>query len=261
MGFMPLLLEALATPQDLQRRVTVISLLVRDQERRRQEVAERARERMEALGALSRRRAEAAEAGLELEQRRLELERTRTAVAVELRRLEGERREGAVALVEAREAEERLNRLFGRVAAGGDAFAGEVRLARGGLSWPVPSPQVVRRFGPQRDPRYGTVTVSHGVVLKVGVTTPVQAIAPGRVVYAQFFRGYGNLVIVHHGQQIYSLYSRLGTMLVGTGARVATGERVGLAGLHLEDGGNVYLEIRVGEQAQDPLLWLKPAGK
>lgn len=261
MGLMPLLLEALAAPEDLQRRVTLVALLVRDQERQRQVVAEQSRERMETLGALSRRRAEAAEAMLELEQRRLELERTRAAVAAELRRLEGERRDGAVALVEAREAEERLHRLLGRVAAGDDPVAGDVRLTRGGLPWPVSSARVVHRFGRQRDPRYGTVTVSQGVVLGVDIATPVQAIAPGRVVYAQFFRGYGNLVIVHHGQQIYSLYSRLGTMLVGAGARVATGEVVGLAGLHLEDGGNVYLEIREGEQPRDPLLWLNPAGK
>ena len=165
-----------------------------------------------------------------------------------------------MALAEARSAAERLERLWGRVASDADGYAGDLRLVRGGLPWPVQGSRLVRRFGPQRDPSYGTVTVSHGLVLEVAVTTPVRAVAPGRVVYAQFFRGHGNLVIVHHGQQIYSLYSRLGTMLVDAGGRVGTGDPVGLAGRSEEDGGNVYLEIRVGQSPEDPLVWLNPAG-
>jgi septal ring factor EnvC (AmiA/AmiB activator) len=81
------------------------------------------------------------------------------------------------------------------------------------------------------------------------------------VSFAQFFKGYGNLVIVQHSGEIYSLYAKLASMLVRPGQRVGIGDPVGIVGRDEDGGGSVYLEIRVGQQAQDPLTWLKPAGK
>jgi len=135
------------------------------------------------------------------------------------------------------------------------------RLLRGGMHWPVLETEIVRRFGAQRDPQYGTVTVSHGIVLAARASEQVTAVAPGRVSYAQYFKGYGNLVIVNHGDEIYSLYANLGSMLVRPGQRVGIGDPLGISGRDDDGGASVYLEIRVGQSAQDPLGWLKPAGK
>jgi len=71
-----------------------------------------------------------------------------------------------------------------------------VRLLRGGLRWPVGEMRVLLRFGPQRDPQYGTVTVSHGTVLAATPGEQAVAVASGRVVVRPVFKGYGNLVIV-----------------------------------------------------------------
>jgi len=103
--------------------------------------------------------------------------------------------------------------------------------------------------------------VSNGVILLVSPGDEVRAVAKGKVVFAQFFKGYGNLVIVNHENQVYSLYAQLASMFARTGQRVAMGEAVGMAGSGEGQEGNLYLEIRVGQRPQDPLAWLKPFGK
>lgn len=261
-GLAPLVLRATVGGEDLSRRVTVALALVREQKLRRDELASLAERRAGALADLSRRQEDLAAATRELEARRATLASTRVRVIAEVAHLEGERRAGAVALAGTREAEGRLERLWGAVTQEGREGQGDdVRLLRGGLPWPVQGATIVQRFGPQRDPRYGTTTVSNGVAFAARPGEQVRAIAPGTVAYAQFFKGYGNLVIVQHGDQVYSLYARLASMLTRAGERVAMGDPVGLAGPAGDEDGNVYLEIRTGREAQNPLAWLKPVDK
>ena len=260
-GLLPVILHAVAAEQDLQRRVTVTLAVVKEHKRRRDEIAGLVEARSAALAELSQRREEAVAGRQALQLRRRELETTRARAVAELARLERERRSGALALAEAREAEGRLERLWGSMTAVAEPAPADVRLLRGGLPWPVSWAQVVRPFGAVRDPRYGTKTVSNGVVLSVPPGDEVRAIAKGKVVFAQFFKGYGNLVIVNHDEQVYSLYAQLASMFARAGQRVAMGEAVGVTGRGEGQGGNLYLEIRVGQRPQDPLAWLKPLGK
>lgn len=260
-GMTPLVLRAVAGGEDLSRRVTVALLLAREQRRQRDELAVLADRRAGALAALSQRREDLAGAAAKIESRRTDLEATRERVIADLGRLERERRSGAAELAGALETEGRLERLWGVVVQGEETPASDARLLRGGLPWPVSTYRVVRRFGELRDPRYGTRTVSHGLAFAVAPGDRVRAIAAGKVAYAQFFKGYGNLVIVQHGGQVYSLYAQLSSMLATPGQRVAMGDEVGVAGAAATAEGNFYLEIRVGKEAQDPLAWLKPVRK
>ncbi|MGQ9496348.1 MAG: murein hydrolase activator EnvC family protein [Thermoanaerobaculaceae bacterium] len=196
----------------------------------------------------------------ELAQRRAELLATQQRVLAELKRLEAARREEATALSEIQEAQGRLERLWGRVAEGNPVQTGGIALLRGGLPWPAEDARLVRRFGPQRDPRYGTVIAHPGWDLLVSPGAEVKSVAGGRVVFAQFFRLWGNLVIVAHGEDIYTLYGRLATMFVSGGQRVAMGEPLGLAGAN-DEGSNLYFEVRKGTKALDPAAWLRPLPK
>lgn len=260
-GLWPLAVRAAFEGADATRRITVMLLLVREQERRRAEVARLAEQRAAALAGLSQRRAEL-EAGRErVSQQRVELAATQERVVAELARLEEDRRAGAVALADAIAAEARLERLWGTVTGGGTGGRADVEILRGGLPWPVRDARVVHGFGPRRDPRYGTVTVSNGLELTAPGGQTVTAIAPGTVAYAQFFKGYGNLVIVQHGERLYSLYARLSSMLTGAGRRVAMGDPLGVVGPAGDQDGNFYLEVRLGQEPQDPRLWLQPAGE
>ncbi len=260
-GLAPMLLHAVGSGADVRERVTTVLAIVKHHEAERQVLARLMEARTAALAELSRRRAEADEAARELALRRRTLEETRRRLLAELAALEGERRQGAVALAATREAEARLERLWGVVAGGAEAASVDPRFLRGGLPWPVEGVRIVRPFGARRDPRYGTVTVSHGMDLEAAPGQRVKAVAHGTVIYAQFFKGYGNVVIVDHGQGVYSLYGRLASILTRTGARLTMGEPVGLTGRREPGEGNLYLEIRVGDKPQNPVAWLRPLGK
>ncbi len=260
-GLTPLLAEAVASGKEAPERVTVCLALVREHSRQRNEAAELMAARTAALSTLSQRQEKLETVAAELGRRRTELESTKRRVEAELSRLEGERRFGAVALADATEAEARLERLWGLVTGSSEARQSNIRLLRGGLPWPVANPVVVSAFGAQRDRQYGTLTLSHGIHFGVPSGATVATVAAGKVAYAQFFKGYGNLVIVDHGSDVYSLYAGLASMLVSAGKRVGIGEPVGLAGPRENGAGNFYLEVRVGQQARDPVEWLKPLGK
>ena len=177
-----------------------MALALVDEERlRRDEVARLADARTLSLSLLSQRKAELEALRAQGFQRKAELEGISRRVVAESARLEQTRRAGAVALADAQESEARLERLWGFVTQRDDRASGSVRLLRGGLPWPVPGARVVQRFGSRRDQQYGTVTVSHGLVLVAPAGSQVRAVASGRVAFAQFFKGYGNLVIVQHG--------------------------------------------------------------
>jgi septal ring factor EnvC (AmiA/AmiB activator) len=257
-GLWPLAVRAALEGTDATRRITVMVLLVREQAQQRAEVARLAEQRAAALAELSRRRAELEAAHERLGEQRVELATTSERVAAELVRLEEDRRAGAVALADAIAAEARLERLWGTVTADRVGGRADIEILRGGLPWPVRDGQVVRGFGSRRDPRYGTVTVSNGLYLVAPGGRTVSAIAPGTVAYAQFFKGYGNLVIVQHGERLYSLYARLSSMLTSAGRRVAMGDPLGVVGPAGEQDGNFYLEVRLGQEPQDPRLWLEP---
>ncbi|KDA54066.1 hypothetical protein EG19_01145 [Thermoanaerobaculum aquaticum] len=247
-------------PKGFSEKLTLLLAVVAYQKKELQQLEELAREQNQALAALSQKQEEAREKLQELEDRRQQLVATRRQVLAELSRLEGERRQQATALSELAEAQARLERLWGRVTEGGNSLPAGVRLLRGGLPWPVEEGRVVRAFGRFRDPRYATVVLHPGWDLAVPPGAEVKAVAGGRVVYAQFFKSIGNLVIVAHGEDVYTLYGRLATMFVSGGQRVAMGEPLGLAGPEARES-NLYFEVRNGTVAQDPALWLRPKGK
>lgn len=260
-GLAPLVIHAVGSGEDVAGRVTTVLALVRQQEAQRRELAAAVEARNAALAELSRRQAEVEEGAAKLAVRRRTLEDTRRRVLAELARLEIERRDGALELATTRESEARLERLWGVVATEKDGEVADARFLRGGLPWPVDDVRVVRSFGPRRDPRYGTVTVSHGLGIACASGRSVRAVASGRVSYAQFFKGYGNVVILDHGHGVYSLYGRLASILVRSGARASMGDAVGITGTPGEDEGNLYVEIRIGDKPQNPVAWLRPLGK
>ena len=260
-GLAPLVVHALGSGGDVPLRVTTALVLVENQEVQRRELAAAAERRNSTLAELSKRREDVQEATRRLSERKAELEATRRRVLTELVTLEDQRREGAEALASARHSAARLERLWGVVGNDSVEGFGDVRLLRGGLPWPVSGATVVTPFGERRDPQYGTVTVSHGIELLAPAGQQVGVVAGGKVLYAQFVKGYGNVVIVDHGQSVYSLYARLSSGLADAGSRVAMGEPVGMVGQAAPSEGNLYLEIRVGDKPQNPVSWLRRAGK
>ena len=158
------------------------------------------------------------------------------------------------------ELEDAQRKLYGslvQLAAGNAATVPGLPLRpfQGALPWPADG-VVSARFGRQTD-QLGAAVLRSGIELSLAEGAPIHAVHDGTVAYAAPFTGYGNLVIVDHGQRSYSLYGFLDTVQVHAGERVEPSTTVGLAGRNLAGSPCLYFELRVDGQAVDPLQWLK----
>jgi murein hydrolase activator len=126
---------------------------------------------------------------------------------------------------------------------------------------PLPAPgRVEVGFGKVVNPKFNTVTVQKGVDVRAPAGVPVRAVAPGKVVYSAWMRGYGNLVILDHGGGFHTLVAHLADLGRAVGEEVQAGEVLGAVGDTASlKGAYVYFEIRQRGQAVDPAVWLAPA--
>jgi septal ring factor EnvC (AmiA/AmiB activator) len=241
---------------DLESAISTVAVLTSAQVQLIHEYRELKRRRTSRLAALSRVLEEAEQEAEELLRRRQQLRSVRARVERELRRLERNQRSAATELEDLRQREQALQRLL-EVLATRDRVpdAEDIRRFRGALPWPVEG-KVIQTFGKHALPKYSTYTVCNGLRLEVAEAAPILSIFPGEVAYASLFKGYGNMVVLDHGNSTYSLVAGLDTILVRLNQRVTMGMRLGLAAAPSTEG-NIYLEIRVDNTPQDPRRWLQ----
>jgi septal ring factor EnvC (AmiA/AmiB activator) len=130
-----------------------------------------------------------------------------------------------------------------------------IRAFHGALPWPAAG-IVTGRFGPQVN-RFGAATTRNGVEISIAEGKPVHAVHEGTVAFADAYSGYGNLVIIEHGEGTYSLYGYLATLEVARGDRVAEQAVLGTSGRNPSGNPALYFELRVDAKPVDPLQWLK----
>ena len=133
---------------------------------------------------------------------------------------------------------------------------------RGKLALPVDG-QLGARFGaPRRDedgqPQPGAPTWK-GLFIRASAGTEVHAVAAGRVVFADWLRGFGNLIILDHGNGLLSVYGNNETLLRGIGDAVKAREVIAAVGSTggSQDSG-LYFELRYQGKPFDPLAWVGP---
>lgn len=124
---------------------------------------------------------------------------------------------------------------------------------RGRMSAPIAG-RVAARFGAKR----GDGPTWKGMFIKAAEGADVRAVAGGRVVFANWMRGFGNLIIVDHGNEYLSIYGNNQTLLKHAGDTVKAGDQIASAG---NTGGNeesgLYFELRHLGKAFDPAGWVK----
>lgn len=131
---------------------------------------------------------------------------------------------------------------------------------RGRLLWPVEG-KVVGEYGAQIHPRFGTKTFKSGIDIDGVEGTDIVAVFGGHVLYTGWFRGYGNLIIVDHGGEYYTLYAHAASIRVAEGDDVKQGQAIGTVGdTGSLEGPRLYFEVRHQGKAQDPTFWLRPRG-
>jgi len=134
----------------------------------------------------------------------------------------------------------------------------DARLAqlKGKLALPVQG-EVTARFGSARRTEAGVNAPTwKGVFIRAPQGTEVRAAAAGRVVFADWLRGFGNLLVIDHGDGLLTVYGNNETLLVNAGERVASGEviaSVGNTGGQQDSG--LYFEMRFQGRPVDPLRW------
>ena len=124
------------------------------------------------------------------------------------------------------------------------------------LPWPLGG-QVQTRFGMQRHPQFGTPVFRRGIEIAAREGEEVRAVESGQIAYADWYKGYGKLIILDHGGGFYTLYGFLSRLDLKKGDRTTKGQVIGLAGeTGSLKGSKLYFEIRRNGEAQDPLQWL-----
>jgi murein DD-endopeptidase MepM/ murein hydrolase activator NlpD len=135
-----------------------------------------------------------------------------------------------------------------RDAAAGSTGSGTPSAA--GFIWPV-NGTVVSGFGM----RWGRM--HEGIDITAGTGTPIWAAAAGTVIHAGWLGGYGNLVVVDHGDGLATAYAHASAILVAVGQQVSQGETISLVGSTGNSSGpHLHFEVRVNGSAVDPLLYL-----
>ena len=144
------------------------------------------------------------------------------------------------------------------------AELGEKGGSRGFSRWkgnlPYPAPGVVMRgFGIVEDPEFHTILFRKGIEIEADPGESVIAVEAGEVIYSGWFEGYGNMIIIDHGDGYYTLSARLRNILKKVGDVVEAKEVIGqVAGSGMWGEGGLYFEIRRYGQPLDPEEWLTP---
>jgi murein DD-endopeptidase MepM/ murein hydrolase activator NlpD len=126
----------------------------------------------------------------------------------------------------------------------------------GSLSWPVGGP-VTSPFGWRIHPILGYKKFHTGIDIGVGYGAPIHAADGGVVIYATWMGGYGNVIIVDHGDGLSTLYAHQSGLAVGAGVRVTRGQTIGYVGsTGFSTGPHLHFEVRVNGNPVDPMGYL-----
>ncbi|BCA54284.1 putative Murein hydrolase EnvC [Nitrospira sp. KM1] len=127
---------------------------------------------------------------------------------------------------------------------------------KGGLPWPADG-TVISYFGRQKHPTFNTYVQRKGIEIKAAEGSAIKAVMSGTVVYADWLKGYGLVIIVDHANGFFSLYAHASKILASVGARVDATQPIGETGDTGMTGENtLYFELRQGAEPVDPLQWL-----
>jgi len=129
---------------------------------------------------------------------------------------------------------------------------------KGSLNWPIKG-KIITFFGLQRHPIFKTTILNKGIEISPAQPNSlVKAIYYGRVVFADYFKGYGNLIIIDHGLKYYSLYGHCSEFLINKGNFVKANQPIAIVGdIGSLKGECLYFELRYRTKPLNPLKWLK----
>lgn len=128
---------------------------------------------------------------------------------------------------------------------------------KGRMAVPVRG-EIIETYGKHKHPEFNSFTFSKGLSIAAPAGTEIKAIYDGSVIFADYFKGYGNMVIVDHGGGYFSLYAHAARITKKVGAEVARHETVATVGdVDSSKGAMLYFEIRHQGKPVDPAGWVR----
>jgi len=118
--------------------------------------------------------------------------------------------------------------------------------------------RIISLFGAYKNPTYNITNFRSGIEIKAEKGEPIRSVFAGKVIYADWFKGYGNMIIIDHGNNYYTVYAHLEETFKTKGDGVETGEVIATVGdTGSLVGTKLYFEVRHHGKPIDPLSWLK----
>jgi len=136
-----------------------------------------------------------------------------------------------------------------------EAVTGAFASQRGKLRWPVAAGTIASRYGMQIHPVLKTKRENTGIDIQVKSGTGVQTVADGEVSILTFIPGFGNILILSHGDGYRTVYAHLSEINVVESQKVKAGDMIARSGDSVE-GSILHFEVWKGTVKQDPELWL-----
>jgi len=128
---------------------------------------------------------------------------------------------------------------------------------RGKLKMPVKG-RITSYFGEQTNGNTKAKTFQHGIEIKTDRGEPVRSVFGGEILYADWLRGYGNMIIIHHGDNYYTLYAHAEELFKTKGDFVETQEVIATSGdTGSLKGALLHFEVRLRGKSVNPMNWLK----
>ena len=121
------------------------------------------------------------------------------------------------------------------------------------FTYPVMSPRISSSFGMRKHPLLKFSRKHQGTDLAADMGAPIRAVAPGRVVFADPYAGYGNFVVIEHAHGVTTHYGHCDQIKVKTGQRIHGGDIIATIGnTGLSSGSHLHFEIRINGEAKNP---------
>lgn len=128
---------------------------------------------------------------------------------------------------------------------------------KGLLKIPVKG-KIVSRFGPYKNRKYNLKGFLNGINIQADRGGPIHAVSGGTVVYSRWFKGYGNMLIINHGDSYHTVYAHAEALFKSEGDTVDIHEVIATVGDSGSMAGDrLYFEIRHNGKAVDPLKWIQ----
>jgi septal ring factor EnvC (AmiA/AmiB activator) len=194
--------------------------------------------------------------------RLMSLERsTRNKILVDIRKKKALELAALDALTEAAEDLERKIKLLNteKIKAASDKNISQLSFPahKGLLIMPVKG-KIVNLFGPYKNPKYNITNFRSGIDIQADYGEPVRSVFKGKVIYSDWFKGYGNMIIIDHGNSYYTVYAHMQETFKSKSDEVDAGEVIAAVGdTGSMTGAKLYFEVRHHGKPMNPLKWLK----